>query len=122
MIAGIVLLALGLKKAELAVDEPLKDSPSVCSVRRRRRCTCLAHIVFRYRNVGSFNRHRALATVVVLALIPLALKVDALLAVGGGHRGAGRPSSHTRRSTSARPGSESKPSSATLAEMRGMLT
>ena len=41
----------------------------------------LAHVAFRYRNVGSFNRHRALATVAVLALIPLALEVDALWAV-----------------------------------------
>ncbi|MET0810846.1 MAG: low temperature requirement protein A, partial [Thermoleophilaceae bacterium] len=80
MIAGIVLLAVGLKKTELAVDEPLKTVPAV-ALCGGVAIYLLAHIAFRYRNVGSFNRHRALATVAVLALIPLALEVDALYAV-----------------------------------------
>ena len=41
----------------------------------------LAHIAFRYRNVHSFNPHRAVATLAVLALIPLALEVDAVIAL-----------------------------------------
>jgi low temperature requirement protein LtrA len=80
MIAGIVLLAVGLKKAELAVDDPLKTVPAV-ALCGGVAIYLLAHIAFRYRNVGTFNRHRALATVAVLALIPLALEVDALYAV-----------------------------------------
>jgi low temperature requirement protein LtrA len=80
MIAGIVLLAVGLKKTEMAVDEPLKTIPAI-ALCGGVALYLLAHIAFRYRNVGTFNRHRALATVAVLALIPLALEVDALLSV-----------------------------------------
>lgn len=80
MIAGIVLLAVGLKKTELAVDEPLKTVPAI-ALCGGVALYLLAHIAFRYRNVGTFNPHRALATIVVLALIPLALEVDALYAV-----------------------------------------
>jgi low temperature requirement protein LtrA len=50
MIAGIVLFALGLKKAEAAVDDPLKAIPaSLCGGVA---LYLLAHIAFRYRNVG----------------------------------------------------------------------
>jgi low temperature requirement protein LtrA len=80
MIAGIVLLAVGLKKAELAVDDPLKTIPAI-ALCGGVAVYLLAHIAFRYRNVGTFNPHRAMATVVVLALIPLALEVDAVYAV-----------------------------------------
>jgi low temperature requirement protein LtrA len=80
MIAGIVLFALGLKKTELAVDEPLKTIPAV-ALCGGVALYLLAHIAFRLRNVGTFNRQRALATVAVCALIPLALEVDALYAL-----------------------------------------
>jgi low temperature requirement protein LtrA len=80
MIAGIVLLAVGLKKTELDVSEPLKTIPAIAL------CGGVAlylvgHIAFRLRNVGTLNRHRTVATLVVLALIPLALEVDALISV-----------------------------------------
>jgi low temperature requirement protein LtrA len=80
MIAGIVLLAVGLKKTELAVDDPLKTVPAV-ALCGGVALYLLAHIAFRYRNVGTFNPHRFIATIAVLALIPLALEVDALYAV-----------------------------------------
>ena len=80
MIAGIVLLAVGLKKTELAVDDPLKTVPAV-ALCGGVALYLLAHIAFRFRNVGTLNPHRALATIAVLALIPLALEVDALYAV-----------------------------------------
>lgn len=80
MILGIVLLAVGLKKTELAVDEPLKTIPAV-ALCGGVALYLLAHIAFRYRNVGTMNWHRALAAGAVLALIPLALEVDALWSV-----------------------------------------
>ena len=80
MIAGIVLLAVGLKKTELAVDEPLKTVPAV-ALCGGVALYLLAHIAFRYRNVGTLNRQRGLAAVAALALIPLALEVDAVWAV-----------------------------------------
>jgi low temperature requirement protein LtrA len=80
MIAGVVLLALGLKKTELAVDEPLKTIPAV-ALCGGVALYLLGHIAFRLRNVGTLNKHRSLATLAVLALIPLALEVDALIAL-----------------------------------------
>ena len=80
MILGIVLLAVGLKKTELAVDEPLKTIPAV-ALCGGVAIYLAAHIAFRLRNVGTMNWHRALAAVAVLALIPLALEVDALVSV-----------------------------------------
>jgi low temperature requirement protein LtrA len=80
MIAGIVLTALGMKKVLAGVDDPLKDFAAVAL------CGGLAlyllgHIAFRMRNVGTLNRHRTVASVLLLALIPLALEVDALIAL-----------------------------------------
>jgi low temperature requirement protein LtrA len=80
MIAGIVLLAVGLKKTELAVSEPLKTIPAI-ALCGGVALYLLGHIAFRLRNVGTLNKHRTIATVVVLALIPLALEVDAIVAV-----------------------------------------
>jgi len=77
MIAGIVLVALGAKKTIAQVDEPLKLVPAVAL------CGGVAlyligHILFRLRNVRTFNRHRSIAAVLALACIPLAVEVDAL--------------------------------------------
>ena len=121
MIAGIVLLAVGLKKAELAVDEPLKTIPAI-ALCGGVALYLLAHIAFRYRNVRSFNRHRALATVAVLALIPLAREVDALWAVGAVTAVLVVLIAYEAiRFREARQRVRTDPS-ATLAEMRGMLT
>jgi low temperature requirement protein LtrA len=80
MIAGIVLLALGVKKTLAHVDDPLKAVPAVAL------CGGVAlyyagHIAFRLRNVGTLNRQRLLAVLMLLALIPLATKVDAIYAL-----------------------------------------
>ncbi|MDP9227749.1 MAG: low temperature requirement protein A, partial [Actinomycetota bacterium] len=80
MIAGIVLLALGLKKTILAFDEPLKIEIAV-ALCGGVALYLLAHIAFRFRNVGTLNKHRSVATVAVLALIPLSTEVDALWAL-----------------------------------------
>jgi low temperature requirement protein LtrA len=80
MIAGIVLLAVGLKKTELAVDEPLKTIPAL-ALCGGVALYLLGHIAFRLRNVRTLNKHRSVATLVVLALIPMALEVDAIWAV-----------------------------------------
>ena len=77
LIAGIVLLALGLKETLLGTDESLDTVPALA-------LCCgpaiylLGQIAIRYRTLGTFSPHRALATVALLALIPLALGADAL--------------------------------------------
>ena len=80
MVAGIVLLALGMKKTIAHVDEPLKLVPAV-ALCGGTALYLLAHIGFRLRNVGSLNKQRCVAVVALLALIPLATEVDALVAV-----------------------------------------
>jgi low temperature requirement protein LtrA len=80
MIAGIVLVALGVKKTLGDVDEPLKTIPSV-ALFGGVALYYVGHVGFRLRNVGSLNRQRLLAVVVCLALIPLGTEVDALVAL-----------------------------------------
>jgi low temperature requirement protein LtrA len=81
MIAGIVLLALGLKKTFGAVDEPLKTIPAL-ALCGGVALYLLGHIALRLRNVGTLNRQRTTAVIVLLALIPLALEADALVSLG----------------------------------------
>jgi low temperature requirement protein LtrA len=80
MIAGIVLLALGLKKVLGDVDEPLKDVGAV-ALCGGPALYLLGHIGFRYRNVHTLNVHRSVATFLLLALIPLALEADAVVSL-----------------------------------------
>jgi low temperature requirement protein LtrA len=81
MIAGIVLVALAIKKTLGDVGEPLKTVPAV-ALCGGVAVYLAAHIGFRLRNVGSLNRQRLAATVAALALIPVAKEVDAVLALG----------------------------------------
>jgi low temperature requirement protein LtrA len=80
MIAGIVLVALGVKKTIAHVDEPLEDMPAFALLGGVA-LYYAAHVAFRLRNLGTLNRGRAVAVVVALALIPLAFEVDALVAL-----------------------------------------
>jgi low temperature requirement protein LtrA len=80
MIAGIVLVALGVKKTIAHVDEPLDDMPAFALLGGVA-LYYAAHVAFRLRNLGTLNRGRAVAVVVALALIPLAFEVDALVAL-----------------------------------------
>jgi low temperature requirement protein LtrA len=80
MIAGVVLLALGVKKTLEHVDEPLSTVPAL-ALCGGVALYLLAHIAFRWRNVHSLNRPRLAAALVCLALVGLATEADALIAV-----------------------------------------
>jgi low temperature requirement protein LtrA len=80
MIAGIVLMALGLKKTLGHVDEPLDTVPAV-ALFGGVALYYAGHIGFRLRNVGTLNRPRSVAIAVSLALIPLGTEVDAVVAL-----------------------------------------
>jgi len=80
MIAGIVLMALGMKKTLGHVDEPLDTVPSV-ALFGGLALYYAGHLGFRLRNIGTLNRPRSVAVVVSLALIPLGTEVDALVAL-----------------------------------------
>jgi low temperature requirement protein LtrA len=80
MIAGIVLVALGVKKVIEHVDAPLATVPAV-ALFGGIALYYGGHLAFRLRNVGTLNRPRLLASVACLALIPLAKEVDAIVAL-----------------------------------------
>jgi low temperature requirement protein LtrA len=78
MVAGIVLLALGMKKTLEHVDDPLKLVPAVAMLAGTG-IYLLAHVAFRWRNVHRFSYQRLAAAALLCALIPLATEVDALV-------------------------------------------
>jgi low temperature requirement protein LtrA len=80
MIAGIVLLALGVKKTIGDVDEPLKAVPAV-ALCGGVALYLIAQVAFKMRVVRSLGFPRLAAAGACLALIPVATRVDALAAV-----------------------------------------
>jgi low temperature requirement protein LtrA len=77
MVAGIVLLALGLKKALEHVGDPLEIVPAV-GLLGGVAVYLLAHVAFRWRNVHRFNRWRFGLALVLVALLPAAVELPAL--------------------------------------------
>ena len=80
MVAGIVLVALGMKKTLAGVDDPLKLIPTVALLGGTA-AYLLAHVAFRYRNIHTLNRQRLLVAVLALAFIPVAKDLPALVTV-----------------------------------------
>ena len=80
MVAGIVLVALGMKKTLAHVDHHLDIVPATAMFGGMA-LYLLAHVAFRYRNLRTLNRQRLLTAAVLVALLPLAVKVDALVAL-----------------------------------------
>jgi low temperature requirement protein LtrA len=77
MVAGIVLLALGLKKTLEHVGDPLETVPAVAMLGGVG-LYLLAHVAFRLRNVHRFSAARLLGAIVLAALIPAAIELPAL--------------------------------------------
>jgi low temperature requirement protein LtrA len=80
MVAGIVLLALGLKNTLAHVGDPLELVVAVATLGGVA-LYLLAHVAFRWRNVHRFSVERSLCAVVLLALVPVAVEVPALATV-----------------------------------------
>ncbi len=78
MIAGIVLVALGIKKSLGHVGDPLHLVPSFALLGGVA-LYLLAHVAFRWRNVHRLSVQRLVCAAVLLALIPLAMEVPALV-------------------------------------------
>jgi len=81
MVAGIVLFALGLKTTVGHVGEPLDTVPAV-ALCGGAALYFLAHIAFLFRTTGRVFRRRTVGAVVLLGLIPVAVAVPALAALG----------------------------------------
>jgi low temperature requirement protein LtrA len=80
MVAGIVLVALGLKKIIGHFDDHLDAVPAFALLGGIA-IYLLGLVAFRYRHVHSINRQRLLLAVVLLILVPVATEVPALLAL-----------------------------------------
>ena len=88
MIAGIILMALGLKKVlEYVGDrghrlsDPLEVLP-LCAMFGGVALYLLAHVGFRFRATHHISLQRTVAAVLLLALIPAATAIPALAALG----------------------------------------
>jgi low temperature requirement protein LtrA len=81
MVAGIVLVALAMKKTLGEVDEPLKLVPTA-ALFGGTAVYLLAHVAFRLRNLHTLNRQRLLCALALLAAIPVAVELPALVSVG----------------------------------------
>ena len=80
MIAGIVLLALGMKKTIAHTDEPLKAVPAV-ALCGGVALYLLGHVAFRLRNIGTVNKQRVVVAILAAALIYPATELNALATV-----------------------------------------
>jgi len=80
MVAGIVLVALGMKKTIGHFDDQLQTVPAFAMLGGLA-VYLLGLVGFRWRHVRSINRQRLLLAVVLLVLVPVATEVPALLAL-----------------------------------------
>ena len=78
MIAGIVLTALGVKNTLGHGEDPLKLVPAV-ALMGGSALYLPAHVAFRWRTIHRLSVQRIAAAAVLLALIPAALELPALL-------------------------------------------
>jgi low temperature requirement protein LtrA len=77
MVAGTVLVALGLKKTIGHFDDNLDAVPAFALLGGLA-VYLLGHVAFRYRHVKTINRQRLLLAAVLLLLVPVAVELPAL--------------------------------------------
>ena len=77
MVAGIALVAVGLKKTLAHVDDPLELVPAVAMLGGTA-VYLAAHVAFRLRNIGTVNKQRLVTAALLLALLPAAVRLPAL--------------------------------------------
>jgi low temperature requirement protein LtrA len=78
LVAGIILLALGLKKGIGHPTEALEDVPAFALVAGVA-VYLLGLVAFRYRHIHTLNRHRMAIAVLLFALYPVASELSALV-------------------------------------------
>jgi low temperature requirement protein LtrA len=77
MVAGIVLVALGLKRTIGHTGDHLQAEIAFALLGGLA-IYLLGHVAFRYRHVYTINRQRLLLAIVLLALVPVAVEMPAL--------------------------------------------
>ena len=81
LVAAIVLVALGLKTTLAHVDEPLEWEAAAALVGGAA-IYLVAHVTFKQRCLAVLSRQRLVAAAAVLAILPFAHRVDAVVTVG----------------------------------------
>jgi low temperature requirement protein LtrA len=81
MVAGIALIAVGLKRTLIGVEDPLKLVPAVALLGGAA-LYLLAHVAFRLRNMHSLSGRRLVCAIVLLALVPAGAVLPALITLG----------------------------------------
>jgi low temperature requirement protein LtrA len=81
MVAGIVLVALGLKKTLAHVEDEL-EIETATALLGGAAVYLLAHVAFRLRNIRTLNKQRLACAVLLCALVPVAIEVPSLAALG----------------------------------------
>jgi low temperature requirement protein LtrA len=82
MVAGIVLVALGMKKTLAHVGDPLEPETAFALLGGVA-VYLLALVAFRYRHIHTLNVRRTVVAVALLALVPPATEVSALASLAG---------------------------------------
>jgi low temperature requirement protein LtrA len=77
MVAGIVLVAVALKKTLAHVGDPLAVVPAFALLGGVA-FYLLGHVAFRYRHIQTINRQRLVLALAMFALLPIAVEVSAL--------------------------------------------
>ena len=80
MIAGVILVALGLKKTIGHFDDHLDTVPAFALLGGIS-AYLLGLVAFRYRHIHTVNRHRLLLALVLLILVPVAMEMPAIAAL-----------------------------------------
>jgi low temperature requirement protein LtrA len=81
MVAGVALIAVGMKRTIGHVEEPLKVVPAAALLGGAA-MYLLAHVAFRLRNMHTLSRRRLVCAIVLLALVPAGAVMPALLTLG----------------------------------------
>ena len=81
MVAGIALIAVGMKRTIEHVDDPLKLVPAAALLGGAA-MYLLAHVAFRLRNMHTLSRQRLLCAFVLLALLPAGAALPAIATLG----------------------------------------
>jgi low temperature requirement protein LtrA len=80
MVAGIILLAFGIKTTLAGVGRELDTVPAA-ALFGGAAIYLLAHVAFRLRNIRTLNKQRLLTAILLVALIPLVTTIPALAAL-----------------------------------------
>jgi low temperature requirement protein LtrA len=78
MVAGVVLIALGMKKTIAHTDAPLEPEIAFALIGGLA-IYLLAHVAFRLRNIRTLNTRRLVLAVGLLAFVPLGDELDAVI-------------------------------------------